>query len=67
LSFGIILITWVNHHATLELVRNSSASFIYVNGFVVDGCVHPVSNGIAGRLSFDGPRCSRGLAIVTTG
>lgn len=35
LSFGIILITWVNHHATLKLVRKSSAPFIYANGFLL--------------------------------
>lgn len=35
LSFGIILITWVNHHATTKLVTRSSASFIYANGFLL--------------------------------
>lgn len=35
LSFGIILITWVNHHAALKLVTRSSASFIYANGFLL--------------------------------
>ena len=35
LSFGIILITWVNHHATLRLVHKSSAAFIYANGFLL--------------------------------
>jgi len=35
LSFGIILITWVNHHAALRLVHRSSASFIYANGFLL--------------------------------
>jgi len=35
LSFGIILVTWVNHHATLKLVRGTSASFIYANGFLL--------------------------------
>jgi TMEM175 potassium channel family protein len=35
LSFGIILITWVNHHAMLRLVNKSSASFIYANGFLL--------------------------------
>jgi uncharacterized membrane protein len=35
LSFCVILITWVNHHATLRLVNNSSASFIYANGFLL--------------------------------
>jgi len=35
LSFGIILITWVNHHATLKLVNRSTGSFIYANGFLL--------------------------------
>jgi uncharacterized membrane protein len=35
LSFGVILITWVNHHETLRLVHGSSASFIYANGFLL--------------------------------
>ena len=35
LSFGIILITWVNHHAVLKLVNKTSASFIYANGFLL--------------------------------
>ena len=39
LSFGIILITWVNHHAALKLVKKSSASFIYANGFMLLGVV----------------------------
>lgn len=39
LSFGIILITWVNHHAALKLVDKSSGSFIYANGFLLLGVV----------------------------
>ena len=35
LSFGIILITWVNHHAALRLVHKSSTSFYYANGFLL--------------------------------
>ncbi|MGA7306324.1 MAG: TMEM175 family protein [Rhodothermales bacterium] len=35
LSFAIILITWVNHHGTLKLMRKSSAAFIYANGFLL--------------------------------
>lgn len=35
LSFGIILITWVNHHGTIKLVHRSSSSFIYANGFLL--------------------------------
>ncbi|MGH7616629.1 MAG: hypothetical protein ACREPM_05320 [Gemmatimonadaceae bacterium] len=29
------LITWVNHHGTLERVDKASASFIYANGFLL--------------------------------
>ena len=35
LSFVIILITWVNHHAAFRLVNQSSAGFIYANGFLL--------------------------------
>ena len=35
LSFVIILITWVNHHAALKLIHGSSVSFIYANGFLL--------------------------------
>lgn len=35
LSFVVILITWVNHHNTLELVNKSSSSFVYANGFLL--------------------------------
>ncbi len=35
LSFGVIFITWVNHHGALRLVRGSSPSFIYANGFLL--------------------------------
>jgi len=35
LSFIIILIAWVNHHNSMKLVNNSSASFIYANGFLL--------------------------------
>jgi len=34
-SFVIILITWVNHHAAFRLVNKSSALFIYANGFLL--------------------------------
>jgi TMEM175 potassium channel family protein len=34
-SFAIILITWVNHHAAFKLVNKSSVSFIYANGFLL--------------------------------
>jgi len=35
LSFVIIFITWVNHHAALKLVHRSSSSFLYANGFLL--------------------------------
>lgn len=35
LSFGVIFITWVNHHAVLRLVSNTSAAFMYANGFLL--------------------------------
>jgi uncharacterized membrane protein len=35
LSFAIILITWVNHHALFKSVNKSSGSFIYANGFLL--------------------------------
>jgi uncharacterized membrane protein len=35
LSFGIILITWVNHHSVLKLIHKTSAPFIYANGFLL--------------------------------
>ena len=51
LSFGIILITWVNHHATLKLVRGSSASFIYANGFLLLTVVlFPFSTSLLGEF-----------------
>src|SRR5258706_10379621 len=35
LSFIVILISWVNHHATLKLVSKSSPLFIYANGLLL--------------------------------
>lgn len=35
LSFAVILVTWVNHHAMLRLVDKSSPSFIYANGLML--------------------------------
>jgi len=35
LSFVVILITWVNHHACLKLTNKSCSSFIYANGFLL--------------------------------
>jgi uncharacterized membrane protein len=49
LSFGIILITWVNHHATMRLVSGSSAPFIYANGFLLLTVVSiPFPTGLLG-------------------
>lgn len=39
LSFGIIFISWVNHHELLKLVDRSSHPFIYANGFLLLGVV----------------------------
>lgn len=35
LTFVVILITWVNHHATLKLIDKSAPSFVYANGFLL--------------------------------
>lgn len=35
LSFGVILISWVNHHAAMTLVSRTSPPFIYANGFLL--------------------------------
>jgi uncharacterized membrane protein len=35
LSFTIIFITWVNHHAVLQSVRGSSPTFFYANGVLL--------------------------------
>ena len=35
LSFTIIFITWVNHHATLRSVSRRSTTFTYANGFLL--------------------------------
>jgi uncharacterized membrane protein len=51
LSFAIILITWVNHHATLEMINRSSASFIYANGFLLLTVVFvPFPTGLLGEF-----------------
>ena len=53
LSFGIILITWVNHHATLKLVDKSSSSFIYANGFLLLAVVFiPFPTALLGEYLF---------------
>lgn len=35
LSFMVIFITWVNHHASLKLLHKSSPAFLYANGFLL--------------------------------
>lgn len=35
LSFGIVFITWVNHHEAMRLVDKSSTPFVYANGFLL--------------------------------
>ena len=35
MSFGVVLITWVNHHNALKAVIASSPSFIYANGLLL--------------------------------
>jgi uncharacterized membrane protein len=35
LSFTVIFITWMNHHATLKLIDESSPWFVYANGFLL--------------------------------
>jgi uncharacterized membrane protein len=35
LSFVIILITWVNHHAAFKLMNKSSSHFTYANGLML--------------------------------
>lgn len=51
LSFGVILITWVNHHAMLRLVNDASASFIYANGFLLLTVVAlPFPTGLLGEF-----------------
>jgi TMEM175 potassium channel family protein len=50
LSFAIIFITWVNHHAMLKLVRGSSSSFIYSNGLLLLSVVFlPFPTGLLGE------------------
>jgi uncharacterized membrane protein len=35
LSFVVIFITWVNHHAAMKMVNASSPSFLFANGFLL--------------------------------
>jgi uncharacterized membrane protein len=34
-SFGIVLIAWVNHHRLFTFVNKSCGSFVYANGFLL--------------------------------
>src|SRR5262245_27525136 len=34
-SFGVILITWVNHHRFFRTLNKSSGAFVYANGFLL--------------------------------
>src|SRR5262245_724968 len=34
-SFGVILITWVNHHRFFRTLNKSSGPFVYANGFLL--------------------------------
>ncbi len=53
LSFGVILITWVNHHNMLKLVRRSSPAFLYANGFLLFGVVSiPFTTSVMGDFVF---------------
>jgi uncharacterized membrane protein len=55
LSFMVILITWVNHHACLRLVHRSSASFIYGNGFLLlTVVIIPFPTALLGEYLFTG-------------
>lgn len=50
LSFTIILITWVNHHAAFQLIHKSSGAFIYANGFLLLAVVFlPLPTGLLGE------------------
>lgn len=35
LSFGIILVSWVNHHYLFNVLAKSSRTFLYANGFLL--------------------------------
>jgi uncharacterized membrane protein len=51
LSFCIIRITWVNHHALLKRVTRSSGPFVYANGFLLlSVVVTPFAAGLLGAF-----------------
>lgn len=35
ISFGFILVGWVNHHMTFQLIERSSPKFLFANGFLL--------------------------------
>jgi len=35
LSFGIILVSWINHHYLFNVIDKSSRTFLYANGFLL--------------------------------
>jgi uncharacterized membrane protein len=35
LSFGILLVSWVNHHYLFNILEKSSRHFLYANGFLL--------------------------------
>lgn len=35
LSFTIIFVTWVNHHAVIRAIPGTSATFLFANGFLL--------------------------------
>jgi uncharacterized membrane protein len=53
LSFAVIVITWVNHHAMMKAVRGSSASFLYANALLLLTVVFiPFPTALLGEFLF---------------
>lgn len=53
LSFGIILITWVNHHQAMRAVAKTSMPFIYANGLLLLAVVFmPFPTSLLGESLF---------------
>jgi uncharacterized membrane protein len=53
LSFVVILITWVNHHAGLKLVNKTSPRFVYANGLLLLSVVIiPFPTALLGQYLF---------------
>jgi len=53
LSFVVILITWVNHHAALKLVNKTSPQFIYANAVLLLSVVFiPFPTALLGEYIF---------------